>query len=193
MPGNIRAPGKVKEQALDNTAAVIVIDLQSGMFDGSQLPPIRNADTLIQRSRSVIEWARRSGRPVAFIRHDAAAGEALEPNTSGWHILPALARAEDEPIFSKRVANAFSQPALVDWLARLGVTKVILVGAQTDECVTATVNGARSRGLAVTVVGDAHSTWDIGDETADQIIARHNIGFSAAGAEVTSTEALIRS
>ena len=179
--------------APSNIAALIVIDLQVGMFNGSHFPPIRHADALVERSRSVIGWARSTGRPVAFVRHDAAAGEALEPNTPGWPILPDLARAEHEPIFSKRVGDAFSQPALVDWLAQLGVTSVILVGAQTDQCVAATVNGAIGRGLGVTVVGDAHSTWDTGDETADQIIARHNTSFSAAGAEVTTTEALIRS
>ena len=47
-----------------------------------------------------------------------------------------------------------------------------------------------ARGLKVTVVGDAHSTWDWNGETAAQIIARHNAAFETAGARVVTTGAL---
>ena len=43
------------------------------------------------------------------------------------------------------------------------------------------------RGLKVTVVGDAHGTWDWGGETAEEIIDRHNSEFEAAGARVVTT------
>ena len=54
------------------------------------------------------------------------------------------------------------------------------MGAQTDQCVAATVTGALKAGLKVTVVADAHGTWDWGGETADQIIARYNAAFADA-------------
>jgi hypothetical protein len=65
--------------------------------------------------------------------------------------------------------------------------------AQTDECVAATTNGALGRGLRVTVVADAHSTWGYGGETADQIIARYNVLFAEAGASVLALAALVGS
>ncbi len=85
-----------------DTAALIVIDLQSAMFDGTIDPPIHDPDGLTGQ----------------------------------------------------------------------GTDEVVLLGAQTDECVAATVKGALELGLRVTVVSDAHSTWGIGGETAGQIIAR---------------------
>ncbi len=69
---------------------------------------------------------------------------------------------------------------------------MIFTGAQSDQCVAGTVNGALGRGLNVTVVADAHSTWDFDGEPAEKIIARHNVMFASAGATVADTETLTR-
>jgi nicotinamidase-related amidase len=175
---------------IEKTSVVIVIDLQTGMFDGLAMAPIHDADGLVERARAVIDWARRSGRKVAFIRHDGEAGDMLAPGEPGWPVWPALGQTEDEPTFSKSVGDAFSQPRLVDWVSGLDAGEVILLGAQSDECVTASVQGAAERGLAVTVVRDAHSTWDWGGETAERKIARCNAAFEAAGARLVTTGAL---
>ena len=172
-------------------APVLVIDLQTDMFSGVNTAPIHDADALVERTRAVIDWARRTGRKVAFIRHDEEPGGPLAPGAPGWPIWPALGQGPDEPVFSKDVGDAFSNSALGDWVAGQGADGVILLGAQTDHCVAATVGGALSRGLKVTVVGDAHSTWDYAGETAEAIIARHNAGFRAGGAEVVDVRALI--
>jgi nicotinamidase-related amidase len=171
-------------------APIIVIDLQTGMFDGVAEPPIHGAAQLVDRVRSVIAWARREGRGVAFVRHDGRAGDPLAPGKPGWPVWPALGQAEDEPTFSKNVGDAFSNPNLGAWVAEQGAGEVVLLGAQTDACVADTVKGALETGLAVTVVSDAHGTWDWGGETADQIIARHNAAFAAAGAQVVTAQSL---
>jgi nicotinamidase-related amidase len=172
-------------------AAVLVIDLQTGMFDGVGMPPIHGADALVEQVRAVTAWARRTSRPVAFVRHDGSPGESLAPGAAGWPVWPALRQAADEPTFQKSVGDSFSQGALVDWVADLGAGEVILLGAQTDQCVAATVKSAMARGLKVTVVADAHSTWDWNGETADQIIARYNAAFAAAGARVERVSELV--
>lgn len=171
-------------------APVIVIDLQTGMFDGVVDPPIHESDRLVVQARAVIDWARRTGRKVAFVRHDGGPTDWLAPGAGGWPVWPALGQAQAEPTFQKSVGDAFSQPALTDWVAGLGADEVILLGAQTDACVAATVTGALARGLKVTVVADAHSTWDHGGRTAAEIIAEHNALFATAGAQVASVEAL---
>jgi nicotinamidase-related amidase len=68
--------------------------------------------------------------------------------------------------------------------------EVVLLGAQTDACVAATVKGALAAGPRVTVVADAHSTWPHGGETAEQIITRHNAEFAALGVDLVTTKAL---
>ncbi|HUZ14197.1 MAG TPA: isochorismatase family protein [Caulobacteraceae bacterium] len=169
-------------------APVIVVDLQTGMLDGVLEPPLHDAERLVENARAVIAWARRSGRPVAFVRHDGAPGDSLAPGKPGWAVWPALGQAADEPTFSKSVGDAFSNAALGDWIG--GAAEVIVLGAQTDQCVAATVAGALARGLGVTVVADAHGTWDFGGESAAEIIARHNRDFAARGARVVATAAL---
>jgi nicotinamidase-related amidase len=168
---------------------VIVIDLQTGMFDGDIEPPIHGADQLVENVRTVLGWARVRGHPVGFVRHDGAPGDSLAPGKPGWAVWPALGQAADEPTFSKSVGDAFSNPALGDWVG--GAAGVILLGAQSDACVAATVKGALERGLAVTVVADAHSTWDYNGEAAPQIIERENAAFEAAGAKVVRVAALV--
>jgi nicotinamidase-related amidase len=174
------------------TAAVIVIDLQTGMFDGVAEPPLHDAEALVERARAVLAWARRTHRKVAFVRHDGPAGDSLAPGAAGWPIWPAVGQAEHEPTFAKSVGDAFSNAALGLWVAEQGAAEVVLLGAQTDECIAKSVNGALEAGLSVTVVADAHSTVSWGAETVPQIIERHNAAFAAAGVTLVTTERLIR-
>lgn len=165
---------------------VIVVDLQTGMFDGKVGPPLHDADGIVRRVRAILEWARKSGRPVAFIRQNSAKGDQLEPGAPGWNIWPALGQASDEPVFDKTVENAFSNPDLLPWV---GADEVIVIGAATGHCVASTVGGAMTAGLKVTVVSDAHSTGDSAE--AAGIIAAHNVAFAKAGARVVTTAELL--
>jgi nicotinamidase-related amidase len=56
--------------------------------------------------------------------------------------------------------------------------------------VAATIKGANKAGLKVTVVSDAHSTCDLANETAAEIIARYNAAFAAAGVNLVTTKSL---
>ena len=169
-------------------APVIVVDLQTGMFDGRVAPPLHDAEGLVARVRRILAWARATGRGVAFVQQNSPPGDQLAPGAAGWPIWPALGQAADEPTFGKTVENAFSSAQLRDWVTALGSGEVIVIGAATDHCVASTVRGAMAEGLAVTVVADAHSTG--GHPTAPAIIATHNAAFAAAGAQVVTTAEL---
>jgi len=63
-------------------------------------------------------------------------------------------------------------------LSRLGVGRLVVVGAQTDACIRSTLHGAFVRGYDVTLVSDAHTTEDQtawGAPPADQVIAHTNM------------------
>jgi len=173
------------------SAAVLVIDLQVGMFDGLQCPPLVDGESLLGRAGAVVTWARAKGLPLAFVRHDGDTADALAPGAPGWSVHPRLGQAEGEPTFSKAVGDAFSEPALEAWLRAHGAKRVILLGAQTDQCIKATLTGALQRGFETVVVADAHGTCDFAGETARQIVERHNALFARAGAKLTTTTDLI--
>jgi nicotinamidase-related amidase len=160
------------------------------MFDGVAEPPLHDAEGMVERVRALLDWARTSGRKVAFIRHDGPEGDPLAPGEPGWPVWPALGQAPDEPTFSKNVGDAFSNRDFGEWVTKQGAGEVILAGAQSDFCIAATVKGAIANGLKVTVVSDTHSTVDANGETAADIIARKNAEFASAGAKLIASDLL---
>jgi nicotinamidase-related amidase len=166
---------------------VLVIDLQVAMFDGRYGRPIHDSQGIEARARAVIAWARATGHPLAFIRHDGPPGDPLAPRGPGWPVWPPLGQAEGEPTFAKTVADAFSNPDLGTWLGPADA--VILLGAETSECIAGTVAGALTAGLAVSLVADGHSQPDWPGHPATEAIARHNADFAARGVRlVTAAE-----
>ncbi|TDK31804.1 cysteine hydrolase [Rhizobium deserti] len=176
---------------VSSTAPILVVDLQTGMLDGIAEPALRDAEALVARVCDILSWAREQGRPIAFIRHDGPAGDPLAPGQPGWPVSPALGQREEEPTFGKTIGDAFSNPDLADWLRRLDAGEIVLVGAQTNFCIAATLSGALAAGLKVTIVSDGHSTVDLPDKSAEQIILRYNAQFAEAGARLVTTAQLL--
>ena len=171
--------------------AVIVVDLQLGMMDGAVIPPFHDHEGIIARTKAVLAWARAKGLSVIFIQHSGEEADLLAPGKPGWAIHPAIAPRAGEPVLIKTVGDAFAETDLAARLEALGTRQVILLGAQTDQCVNATFHGAAARGLDITVVGDTHSTWGSGGESAEQIIDRYNGLFRATGASVVTAAELV--
>jgi hypothetical protein len=66
-------------------------------------------------------------------------------------------------------------------LSGLALGRLILAGAQTDECIRATLHGAVVRGYDATLVSDAHTTEDLtacGAPPPEQVIAHTNMYWS---------------
>lgn len=70
--------------------------------------------------------------------------------------------------------DAFQDTSLQQELASRGIQHLIISGIQTEYCIDTTCRRAYSPGYAVTLVEDAHSTWDTDQLTARQIIDHHN-------------------
>ena len=66
--------------------------------------------------------------------------------------MPELARDAAEPLVQKSYADSFEETQLESVLADLGVGRLFVVGAQTDECVRSTLHGAVVRGYDATLV-----------------------------------------
>ncbi len=155
---------------MDPTTALVIIDVQAGMMEElgpSQVPAL-------ERIRSLLDRARAAGTPVVYVQHDGPSGDSLAPGSPGWPIHPAIAPREGEPVVRKRAADSFYQTRLREELEALGVTHLVVAGAQTELCVDTTCRRALSEGYDVTLAADAHMTFDGEDRTAAQIIAYHN-------------------
>ena len=66
-------------------------------------------------------------------------------------------------------------------LASAKIGRLIVAGAQTDECIRSTLHGAIVRGYDATLVADAHTTEDLSEWGApppDQVIDHTNLYWS---------------
>lgn len=153
-------------------SALLVIDVQRAMFD--EADPVYEGEALLRTIGGLIAAARAEGAPVIYVRHGEGAGQPLEWGTEGWQIHPAIAPLDGERIIDKRTPDSFHETGLQAVLAELGVQHLVLTGIQTEVCVDTTCRRAYSLGYQVTLVKDAHSTWNSANLSAAQIIAHHN-------------------
>ena len=122
---------------------------------------------MLQRVNRLKQAAHDAGVLVIFIRHDEA------PEIDG-PVHPDIAPQRNEPIISKQTPDSFHETNLQETLAKLNVKNLVIAGFQTEWCVQTTSLRAHDLGYDVTVVEDAHSTFDEGDLTAVDIINRYN-------------------
>ena len=154
---------------MDNQTALLVIDVQ--MFGFDETNPVYESDQLISKIGTLIMQAREAGVPVVYVQHS-------EPEeivgTPTWEIHPAIAPGADEVIIQKQHPDSFQDTNLQSGMESMGIKKLIIAGMQTEYCIDTTCRRAYSLGYNVTLIKDAHSTWNTDSLTAVQIIAHHN-------------------
>ena len=150
--------------------ALIVIDVQKGVVS-----EVHQRDVVVANINTLVDKARDEGVPIVWVQHS---DEQMAIGTDAWELVPELDRQESEPLVHKTFADSFEDTDLEDVLAKAGVGRLVVSGAQTDECIRSTIHGAFVRGYDVTLVGDAHTTEDQtpwGAPTPDKVIAHTNL------------------
>jgi nicotinamidase-related amidase len=151
--------------------ALLVIDVQNGVVEGTH-----ERDAVVANVGSLVEKARREEVPVVWVQHSD--DEGLEKGSDKWQIVPELAPDDAEPRVEKNYGDSFEDSTLETVLSGLGVGRLLVVGAQTDECIRSTLHGALVRGYDATLVSDAHTTEDQtpwGAPPPDKVVAHTNL------------------
>jgi nicotinamidase-related amidase len=156
---------------MSNTA-LLVIDVQNAMF--SEEDPVYKSEKLVQTLKGLIEKAIHSQTPVIYIQHNESEGAPLAPGTTGWEIYPEIAPMEHDLIIQKKTPDSFYQTPLDEELKKRSITHLVITGIQTEVCVDTTTRSAFSHDYEVTLVSDAHGTWNSEHLNAEQIIVHHN-------------------
>ncbi|MGH8298121.1 MAG: isochorismatase family protein [Steroidobacteraceae bacterium] len=150
--------------------ALLVVDVQLAVVERAY-----KRDAVVANIRGLVEKARRRAVPVVWIQH---ADEHLAKGSGEWSIVPELVRTESEPLVEKSYGDSFEDTNLEAVLSRLGVGRLLIVGAETDACIRSTLHGGFVRGYDVILVSDAHTTNDRrswGAPAPDQVIAHTNL------------------
>ena len=138
--------------------AVLVIDVQNGIVGSAY-----QRDSVIANIRRLVEKARAESVPVVWVQHS---DDELTVGSEGWEYVPELQRLTGEPLVHKTFPDSFfgvdaDGADLETLLGGLGVGRLVVTGAQTEECVRSTLHGALVRGYDATLVSDAHTTEDL--------------------------------
>jgi nicotinamidase-related amidase len=150
--------------------ALLVIDVQNGVVAGAH-----ERDTVVANVGTLVEMARQEQIPVVWVQHS---DDQLERGSEAWRIVPELSPDDAEPLVEKHYGDSFEDTDLETVLSGLGVGRLVVAGAQTDECVRSTLHGAFVRGYDATLVSDAHTTEDLtafGAPPPDKVIAHTNL------------------
>ena len=150
--------------------ALLVVDVQNGVVEGAS-----ERDAVVANVGSLVEKARQAQVPVVWVQHS---DEHLARGSDNWQIVPELIPGDAEPLVEKSYGDSFEDTTLETVLSGLGVGRLVVAGAQTDECIRSTLHGAFVRGYDATLVSDAHTTEDLsawGAPPPDQVIAHTNL------------------
>ena len=170
--------------------ALLVIDVQNSVVEGTH-----GRDAVVANIATLVDKARAARVPVVWVQHSS---KFMPVDSDGWRIVPELTAEDSEALVHKRYADSFEETDLEAVLAAKGVGRLVVSGAQTDECVRSTLHGAIVRGYDATLVEDAHTTEDQsewGAPTPDKVIAHTNLywaNHTAPGREAgtVTTEAV---
>jgi nicotinamidase-related amidase len=157
---------------LDNrpATALLVVDVQNDVVGDAV-----SRDTVVANIADLVLRARADEVPVIWVRHS---DDHLVSGSTGWEIVPELDPRDDEAVVEKHYGDSFEDTDLESVLADRGVGRLVVVGAQTDACVRATLHGALVRGYDTLLVSDAHTTADQtawGAPPPDQVISHTNL------------------
>ena len=142
-----------------NRAVLLVVDVQVGVVKDAW-----DASRIIGNVARTVERARDAGVPVLWVQHEK---DGMPRGSPPWQLVPELVPADGEFRLYKRYTSSFEETPLEAELARLGATRLVLAGAQTNWCIRSAAYAALERGYDLTLVSDAHTTdaIDRGDGT----------------------------
>ena len=154
--------------------ALLVIDVQKGVVGEAH-----ERDRVVANIAVLVGRARAEQVPVVWVAHSD--DEGLPQGSDAWQYVDELHRDESEPLVHKTYGDSFEDTDLNAVLADLKVGRLVVTGAQTDECIRSTLHGAIGRGYDAILVSDAHTTEDLakwGAPPPAQVISHTNMYWS---------------
>jgi nicotinamidase-related amidase len=155
------------------TKALVVIDVQKGMFADPDAPPFEG-EAVVARIAGLIEKAHGQGTKVFFVQHDGGEQHPFHPGKPGFPFHENLTPRPGDDVTVKTRSSAFHGTDFDAKLKRAGIDHLIVTGMQSEYCVDSVIRGAVERGYQVTFVSDGHSTFDSKFAKAKDIIAIQN-------------------
>jgi len=160
---------------IDNTTALLLIDLQQGFEDIEYWGGGRNNVDAEENATKLLEIWRLKSLPLYHVQHCSTTPESpLAPGNPGNEFLELTQPKAGEPIIKKNVNSAFIGTNLKQQLDDKGIKRLVIVGLTTDHCISTTTRMAGNFGYETYLIEDAIATFDKvgvnGEKYAAQLI-----------------------
>ena len=142
--------------------ALIIIDVQRSLVEDETWQPERVLDRVCELEGA----ARAAGMPIFYV-----ADSRVEPHAE---LHSRLSPRESDRRITKANCDSFLGTTLQADLEAGSVGSLVVCGLHTDFCIDTTCRRAASLGYQVTLVADAHSTFDRDYISAEKVIEHHN-------------------
>lgn len=151
---------------LEQTPALVVIDLQTGILGHPTAHPI---ETVIDNSAKLAEAFRAKGLPVVLVNVAGSAPGRTDRNKAigrqgggtipaeATVLVPELNQQPSDITVTKRTLGAFLSTDLDEKLKQVGATQIVLTGVSTSSGVESTARTGYELGYHVAFVVDAMS------------------------------------
>jgi nicotinamidase-related amidase len=169
-------------------SAVLVIDIQRGLFDINPKP--FESDKVVEKINIITSRARKFEVPVVFIQHEQKNGP-LEYESENWELQKDLIVNDMDFKIRKTTPDSFLHTKLEKFLKANSVTNLIICGYASEFCVDTTVRRGAALGFTVQLVSDAHTTHNKEHASAKQIIQHHNAtlpNISSFGVKISAIQ-----
>lgn len=141
------------------TRALVLIDLENEWATKGAEYYIGELDNLVGRVNQLIDFCRRAGDKIVFVRHvELGSTDAFAAGTPGVELIKELHRRPGDALITKHKVSSFYQTELANEL--VGVKEVVVAGIMTNQCVRMFVEDAYDREFSITMVKDCCQTFD---------------------------------
>jgi nicotinamidase-related amidase len=164
-------------------SALIVVDMQQGLFQAKPVPD--EADAIISRINRITARTRESGQPVIFTLFSS--DSYLPRGSEEWKLHEEIDKQPDDILIHKSQADPFIQTNLEQLLCDITIERLLICGYASEICVDTSVRRAVGLGYKVVLLEDAHTTQDKPHLSAKKIRQHHNLTLAMSPSVTLAT------
>lgn len=148
----------------EKKTALLIVDVQNGVIKSAY-----KKDSVVENIGVMISKARKANVPIIWVQHT---DNELLKNTHEWEIDPRLEQSSDDYYIEKEFNSSFEKTNLEELVKKMGVQKIVLVGAASNWCIRSTAHATIERGYDLCLISDAHTTESMEPEEGVVIEAK---------------------
>jgi len=139
------------QQDNETKTALLIVDIQNFYFPGER-PGLVNAEPASMVAKEVLQLFRDNKQEVIHVRHKSNKGFEIHENVKP---------IKGEKVITKEEVNSFLGTDLQEYLESKEITRLVIIGMQTQMCLEAAVRAAHDYGFECVVIQDACATRDL--------------------------------